>query len=81
MDWQRILKLGFILFLPVANPEFLLHIGKTALYDNTALTWEVFLAEISVKVVKVMCCFNFFFSNEGIIANEKQKYRRTAINN
>ena len=61
MDWQRILKLGFILFLPVANPEFLLHIGKTALYDNTALTWEVFLAEISVKVVKVMCCFNFFF--------------------
>ena len=27
-----------ILFLPVANPEILLYIAKTALYDNTSQT-------------------------------------------
>ena len=61
MDWQGMLKLCFILFLPVANPEILLHIGKTALYDNTSQTWEMFSPESSVKIVKVMCCFNLLF--------------------
>ena len=52
MDWQVMLKL-FILFLPMANPE-ILHIGKTALYDNTSPTWEIFSPEISVKIANVM---------------------------
>ena len=50
-----------ILFLPVANPEILLYIGKTALYDNTSPTWEIFAPGISVKIVKVMCCSNLLF--------------------
>ena len=46
MDWQGMLKLCFIVFLPVANPEILMHIGKTALYDNTAPSFEIFSPEI-----------------------------------
>ena len=45
MDWQGVLALCFILFLPVANPEILLHMGKTALYDNTSPTWQIFSPE------------------------------------
>ena len=35
MDWQGMVKLCFILFLPVADPEIPLHTGKTALCDST----------------------------------------------
>ena len=59
--WQGMLKLCFILSLPVAFPEIPLHIGMEALYDNTSPTWEIFLSEISVKIVNVMCCFNLLF--------------------
>ena len=59
MDWQRMLKLCFILFLQVANPEIPLHVGKAALYDNTSLTWEISSPEISI--VNVMCCLNLLF--------------------
>ena len=48
----------FIPFLPVANPEIPLHIGKATLYDNTSPTWEIFSLEISVKIMNVMCCLN-----------------------
>ena len=58
MNWQGMLKLCFILFLPVANPEIPLHIGNEALYENTSPTWEIFSQEISVKIVNVMCCLN-----------------------
>ena len=50
MDWQVMLKLFFIIFLPVANPEIPLHIGKIALYDNTSPTSEIFSPEVSVKI-------------------------------
>ena len=36
MDLQGMFKLCFLQFLPVANPEIPLHIGKTTLYDNTS---------------------------------------------
>ena len=62
MDWQGMLKLCFILFLPVVNPEILLHVGNTSLCDNTSPTWEIFSPEISVKIVKVTCCFNVVFA-------------------
>ena len=55
MDWQGMLKLCLLLFLPVANPEIQMHIRKTALYDNT------FSPEISVKIVNVMCHLNLLF--------------------
>ena len=55
------LKLFFILFLPVGNPKILQHTGKTALYVDASTTWEIFLPEISVKIVIVMCCFNLLF--------------------
>ena len=61
MDWQGMFKLCFILFLPEANPEILLHIGKTVLYDNSSPTWENFSPEVSVKIVEVMCCSNLLF--------------------
>ena len=61
MDWQGMLQLCFILFLPVVNPEILLHIGNTSLCDNASPT-EIFSPEISVKIVKVMCCFNVVFA-------------------
>ena len=51
----------FILFLPLANPEIQMHIGKTALYDNTSPTWEIFSPEISVKIANVLCCLNLLF--------------------
>ena len=60
MDWQGMLKLSFILFLPVANPEIALHIGKAALYDNTSPTWETFSPGTSI--VNVMCCLNLLLS-------------------
>ena len=50
----------FILILPVANPE-ILHTGKTALYDNTSPTWEIFSPGISVKIANVMGFLNLLF--------------------
>ena len=54
------LKLLYILFSPVANPE-ILHIGTTALNDNTSPKAEIFSTEISVKITNVMCCLNLLF--------------------
>ena len=49
-----------LLFLPVANPEIPLHIGKAGLYDNTSPTWEIFSPAISKMscVVWIFCFCN-----------------------
>ena len=54
------LKLLYILFLPVANPE-ILHIGTTALHDNTSPKGDIFSPEILVKITNVMCCLDLLF--------------------
>ena len=61
MDWQGMLKLYFILFLPLASTETPLYIEKAALYDNTSPKWEIFSPEISMKILNVMCCLNLLF--------------------
>ena len=85
MDWQEMLKLCFILFLPVANPEIPLRIWKKTFYDNTSPIWEIFSPATSVKIVKVMCCLNLLFlqlknykrnKNQGNgINNQKQPWK------
>ena len=59
MYWQRMFKLlyPFLASGKSRNPDK----GKTALYDNTSPTWEIFLPEISVKIANVMCCLNLLF--------------------
>ena len=60
MDWLGMLKLLYILFLPVANPE-ILHIETAALNDNTSPKGEIFSPKISVNITNVISCLNLLF--------------------
>ena len=54
MGWQGIFKLYFVLFLLVADPEILPHIGKIALCDNTYNGFQPLSPEI-VSICTGVC--------------------------